>query len=265
LDKRRITSLSYLPQTPEEYLESIERLCSLYSYYTESGNYYVSLERDTFFYKLVLSQLEGREKVYFLQMRPFLSKIAKASQKTGIPIFSLASYIKRESQFNPWAVSNRGAYGLMGVTIWAYQDVMRLREQKKWIAEALEEYGDFSWEEVKVNPELNIIIGAIYYKFLLDEFKDTTLASLAYNWGIGNVSLMQEKYGNTKNILSRLEKLASLNPAWMEPAEYPGHISRFETVFQKVEERIKIVYATYRELNRENLASLRLTRKNSSS
>lgn len=252
-------------QNSGEYQENLEYLRYPYSYCRGPEDYYACLEKNTFLYQLVLNQLEEKERKYFLQMRPFLSEIAKASQKTGIPIFSLASYIKRESQFNPRAISNKGAYGLMGVTIWAYQDVMRLRSRKKWIEEALEEYEDFSWEEVKFKPELNIIVGAIYYKFLLDKFKDTTLASLAYNWGIGNVSLMQEKYGDVENIFTRLEELAALDSAWVEPAEYPGHISCLETVFQKVEEKIKMVYATCEKLNRENLAFLSSTQENSSS
>ncbi len=216
-------------------------------------NYYKYLEKDTLSYKLLIERLKGEEKIYFLQMRPFISEIVKASQKTGIPIASLASCIKRESQFDPHAVSDKGAYGLMGVTIWAYQDVMRLRHQEKWINEALREYGNFSWEDVKNNPELNIIVGAVYYKFLLNKLKDPTLAFLAYNWGIGNVRIMQEKYGDTKNILNRLKELASWNSAWIEPAEYTKYISRFETVFQKIEKKIEMTYTAERRLW-ENLA-----------
>ncbi len=252
-------------KTPEEYLKGVEKLCSYYSQRMDFEDYYLSLEKDPFLFRLVLSQLKDKERFYFLQMRPFLKEIAKASQKTGIPIFSLASHIKRESQFNPWAVSSQGAYGLMGVTVWAYKDVLRLREKKKWVAEALEEYGDFSWEEVKTDPELNIVVGAIYYRFLLDEFKDTTLASLAYNWGIGNVTIMQEKYGDVKNILARLKELASLNKAWMEPARYPVHISRFETVFQRVDEKIKATYFAFQEVAQERLISLEENQAGSSS
>ncbi|RLE12035.1 hypothetical protein DRJ04_06935 [Candidatus Aerophobetes bacterium] len=252
-------------KSPAGYPESIQYLSSFYIFHPELKDYYTALEKDTSFYRLVLSQLKGKERAYFLQMRPFLSEIAKASQKTGVPIFSIASHIKRESQFNPFAISPRGAYGLMGVTIWAYQDVMRLKDKKKWVAEALNEYGDFGWKEVKTNPELNIVVGAIYYKFLLDKFKDTTLASLAYNWGIGNVTLMQERYGNTENILARLNELASFNSAWVEPAKYPWYISNFEAVFQKVEKRIKMVYAPSHQLNWQNLASLNLPQEKSSS
>ncbi|MCD6575147.1 transglycosylase SLT domain-containing protein [Candidatus Aerophobetes bacterium] len=259
------TYIIYYPKGPKGYLKTVEYLQSFFDHYKNINYYYTSLKKDTSFYRLVLSQLKGKEKSYFLQMRPFLSEIVKASQKTGIPISLIASLIKRESQFNPWAVSRKNAYGLMGVTIWAYQDVVRLRSQKKWIAEVLNEYGKFSWEDVKFDPELNIVVGTIYYKFLLNEFKDATLASLAYNWGMGNVSIMQERYGDTESILNRLGELASFNSAWVEPAEYTFHISRFENVFQKVEERIKLAYATYRELSPENLAFLRPAEGSSSS
>ena len=251
-------------KNPWEPWKNIEYLCSVYSHYLESQDYYASLEKDTSLYKSVLNQLEGEERVYFLQMRPFLSEIAKASQKTGITVSSLASHIKRESQFDPWAVSNKEAYGLMGITIKAYQDVVRLRPQKKWIAEVLDEYGDLSWERVKTNLELNIVVGTIYYKFLLDEFEDTTLASLAYNWGMGNVYLMQERYGGKESILTRLEQLASFHPAWVEPAQYPGYISDFQAVFQRVEEKIELACA-YQEAARDNFALLRPPQKSPSS
>ncbi|MBE0477520.1 transglycosylase SLT domain-containing protein [Candidatus Aerophobetes bacterium] len=259
------TYIIYFDHSPEEYIKWIERLSSFYSNYPSLDDYYSSLEKDSSFYRLVLNQLKDKEKNYFLQMRPFISKIAKASQKTGVPTHSIASHIKRESQFDPWAVSNKGAYGLMGITIWAYQDIYRLRSRTKWVAEALEEYGDFSWEEVQFDPELNIVVGTAYYKFLLNQFKDTTLASLAYNWGMGNVYLMQERYGDKEGIFARLEDLASTRSEWVEPFEYPEHISNFKAVFQKVEERIKFAYATYKEIHLDSFASLESPEKNPSS
>lgn len=257
--------ITHFNQDSKRDMKYIEQLYFSYTGYTDLNEYYSSLEKNTSSYKLVLSQLEGKEKTYFLQMRPFISEIAKASQKTGIPMASLASHIKRESQFNPGAVSSRGAYGLMGVTAWAYRDVVRLRSKKEWIAEALAKYGDLSWEKTKDDPGLNIMVGAIYYKFLLNEFKDATLASLAYNWGMGNVYLMQEKYGDKESILTRLEKLASIYPAWVEPSEYPEHISNLESIFKKVEREIKVAYANYRELSWKNFTLLRQSERNSSS
>ncbi|MBC7188985.1 transglycosylase SLT domain-containing protein [Candidatus Aerophobetes bacterium] len=185
-----------------------------------------------------------------------MSEIAKASQKTGIPLSTLASLAKRESQFDPQAVSRKGAYGLMGVTFWAYRDVLRLRKRYRWMDEALEEYGEISWDEVKSDPELNLVVGAIYYRFLLEEFEDPFLASLAYNWGMGNVYLMLEKYEDKEIILYRLKQMASLNKAWAEPADYPEYISIFEKTFQKVEEKIRLVYAGYKEISQTNLAFL---------
>lgn len=246
------TYIIHFSDLGEEYMRWIEEMHFSYSNYPSLNVYYDSLENDSSFYRLVLNQLEGKEKTYFLQMRPFISKIAKASQKTGVSMYSIASHIKRESQFNPWAVSSKEAYGLMGITIWAYRDVHRLRGRRRWIDEAIEEYGDFSWEEAKFDPELNIMVGTIYYKFLLNEFKDTTLASLAYNWGVGNVYAMQARYGDKESIFARLEELAATRSAWVEPFEYPEHIANFKEVFRKVEDGIKLAYATYRESRLES-------------
>ena len=206
------------------------------------------LENNPSFHNLVMTQLNIEERVYFLQMSPFLSLIVSASEKVSLPPFLVASHIKRESQFDPWATSNKDAFGLMGITVWAYEDVMRLRKQQAWVREALEGYDTIYWEDVQYDPELNILVGAVYYRFLLNHFKDNRLASLAYNWGIGNVQRMRNKYGSTDDILARLRELASSYPAWVEPAEYPGHIARFQATFQHVQERIELVYATYREI-----------------
>ena len=240
--------------TLDEMKQSIKRFYNFYIHVTTLQDYYRYLEMDTPSFRLLMKRLKGKEKTYFLQMRPFLYELMKASQKTGIPVAFLASFVKRESQFNPKAVSNKGAYGLMGVTIQAYQDVVRLREKEKWIDDALKEYKNFSWDDVKTNPELNIVVGAIYYKFLLEIFENTTLACLAYNWGMGNVHIMQGKYKNTRDILDRLKELASFNSIWKEPAKYPDYILQFESVFQKINEKIKVVYATEQGLYQQGFA-----------
>ena len=79
--------------------------------------------------------------------------------------------ISAESSYNPWAVSNKGAMGLM--------QLMPGTAERFGVANPYD-------------PIANMHGGARYLRWLLDQFNDTRLAVAAYNAGEGAV----QKYGN---------------------------------------------------------------------
>ncbi len=82
------------------------------------------------------------------------------------------SVIRVESGYNPYAVSSKGAEGIM--------QLMPATARRFGVHNAFD-------------PRDNIAGGVRYLKFLQDTFKDDTLAIAAYNAGEGAVS----KYNNT--------------------------------------------------------------------
>jgi soluble lytic murein transglycosylase-like protein len=102
----------------------------------------------------------------------FASIIKHAADKYGVPAGLIAAIIKAESNFNPQAVSHRGAIGLM--------------QLNPTTIEHLNVKNPF-------NPRENILAGAKYIGFLLKLYKgNTKMALAAYNAGPGNVA----KYGS---------------------------------------------------------------------
>jgi soluble lytic murein transglycosylase-like protein len=101
------------------------------------------------------------------QSRPFSEIIKEASQRYGIDEKVISAVIKQESSFNPSAVSNCGAEGLM--------QLMPSTAKSLGVTDIL-------------NPEQNIMAGTKYLKQKLDEFNGSLpLALAAYNAGSGAV------------------------------------------------------------------------------
>ncbi len=112
--------------------------------------------------------------------------IRKAARKYEVDFFIIKAIIKAESRFDPFAVSNRGACGLM--------------QLMPSTANAMGVKNIF-------DPRENITAGVRYYKQLLDMFEGKRqLALAAYNAGVA----MVKKYGGvppfpvTKTYLSKV-------------------------------------------------------------
>lgn len=100
--------------------------------------------------------------------------ITKYSKKYNVDPVIITAIIKTESNFNPKAVSNKNAMGLMQI----------LPDTGKWICEKMNI--EFK-EEMLFNPDYNIKLGTYYIKYLMDVFENDNLAYAAYNGGITNV------------------------------------------------------------------------------
>ncbi|MCL1988056.1 MAG: lytic transglycosylase domain-containing protein [Firmicutes bacterium] len=119
-------------------------------------------------------------------------EIIKQNAGNFEPAFILA-VINAESSFRPYAISHRGAMGLMQV----------MDETGEWIANMMNiEYYNVDMLFV---PEYNIAIGTYFLNWLHRYFDgDTTLILSGYNAGIGNVNrwLQDERFSQDGQTLS---------------------------------------------------------------
>lgn len=86
--------------------------------------------------------------------------------------------IKAESNFNPQAISNRGAVGLMQLMEETAKDVAQKSQM------------DIDTQNIKdelLKVDNNINIGTKYLQALLERYQNKEVALAAYNAGIGNV------------------------------------------------------------------------------
>ncbi len=107
-----------------------------------------------------------REKGSALQRKasvPYEAYILEAAEKHGVDEKLVKAIIKVESDFNPWAVSEKGARGLMQLMP---ENCRRLKLKNPF------------------DPKENIMAGTRFLKSLLERFRgNLTLALAAYNAG----------------------------------------------------------------------------------
>lgn len=121
---------------------------------------------------------------------PYEASISAHAERAGVAADLVRAVIQVESAFNPVAVSNKGAMGLMQL-----------------MPQTAHELGVRN----PFDPDQNIRGGVTYLKQLLDRYDNKIeLALAAYNAGIGNV----EKYDGvppfkeTKNYVNKITKAA---------------------------------------------------------
>ena len=112
----------------------------------------------------------------------YRDEITAASEQFGVDRVLIASVIRAESGFNRYALSSKGAVGLMQIlpTTASYINTrMNLGKTNINLAD----------------PETNIILGTAYLRYLLDRFEDLRTAIIAYNAGEGRVSGWLVEFG----------------------------------------------------------------------
>lgn len=96
--------------------------------------------------------------------------------------------IRKESKFNPTALSQAGACGMMQVT----PSTAKMVAQKLGI--------DFSETRLKTDPHYNMLIGTAYLKERLEDYQGSMILTLAaYNAGPGSVKKWIERYGDPRS------------------------------------------------------------------
>jgi soluble lytic murein transglycosylase len=117
-------------------------------------------------------------KVGLFDDRRYNGYISEYSNKFGVDYLLVKSVIKKESNLNPEAISNRGAEGLMQI----------MPKTAREIAIQLC-ISDYSPDKLN-NPQMNIMFGTYYLKKLSDYYNNNLILTLAaYNAGIGNIDM----------------------------------------------------------------------------
>jgi soluble lytic murein transglycosylase len=103
---------------------------------------------------------------------PYEEMITENAQRNGIDPYLIASLIRQESEFNPMAISYANAYGLMQLITPTAKVLAKRQGIHRFRTESL------------FDPAINIQLGAINLKQLLDRFGDQVEYTLAaYNAG----------------------------------------------------------------------------------
>lgn len=155
-----------------------------------------------FFLILYLFRFVEKNYVYPLVYKEEVETFCKEFNLSNTLIYSI---IKVESNFNKSAKSQKGAVGLMQLTPDTAQYIANLLGEK-----------DYDLYSEKVN----IRFGCFYVKYLLDRFKNTSTAIVAYNAGEGNVkswlknkeysldgkTLIDIPFSESKNYLKKIKE-----------------------------------------------------------
>lgn len=129
--------------------------------------------------------------------------------------YIIYSLIRVESKFDPDAISNRDAVGLMQITPQTGKYISRLM-------------GDINFNKNNLyDPEINIKYGCFYLKKLLTDFDgDMNCALAAYNGGEGNVRKWLRSNANDNNSL-KIEDIP-----FKETRDYIKRINRYYDVYK---------------------------------
>jgi len=150
--------------------------------YVINKNQLIVKSKNSILFNLDSDKIESKQQKlidYSVRETGYDHWIKEASQKFKVEANLIKSVIMVESTNNPLAKSSKNAYGLMQITNDAYKDVKKAFKV------------DWTFEQAKFDPRLNILTGTGYLKLQLNKFKDKDVALAAYNSGPGNV----KKYG----------------------------------------------------------------------
>ncbi len=157
----------------------------------------------------------GYWKILFPQ--PYWGTIEEEAKKNGLDPYMVAALIRQETEFNPLAVSNRNAYGLMQLL----PSVGSSMAKKEGIHH-------FHTEEL-LDPATNIRLGTLYLKEMLDKFGGRPeYAFAAYNAGDNRVADWQSirKYNGMDEFVESIP--------FTETREYVQAILRNEAIYREL-------------------------------
>jgi len=190
----------------------------IYASYGESWRAMRLLKRAIPFY--TSAPLEAIPVAYWRILFPemYWTDIKADAERNGLDPFMVASLIRQETEFNPVAVSNKNAYGLMQI----------LPSVGRSLAKE-EGFRHFQTNEL-LDPATNIRLGTHYLKQTLDKFGgQPEYAFAAYNAGDDRV-IDWQSVGNYHGIDEFVESIP-----FSETREYVEAILRNERIYRELD------------------------------
>jgi soluble lytic murein transglycosylase len=148
--------------------------------------------------------------------KPYWPDLKKYSSANGLDPYLVASLIRQESEFNPAAVSNKNACGLMQL----------LPRVGKGMAKQLK-LKHFSVTQL-FNPAINMQLGTRYFRAMVDQFGGFEYALAAYNAGDDRVKDWQAA-GKYRDVQEFVESIP-----FTETREYVQAIMRNANVYKQL-------------------------------
>jgi soluble lytic murein transglycosylase len=148
--------------------------------------------------------------------KPYWSDLKKSSSENALDPYLVASLIRQESAFNPNAVSNKNAVGLMQL----------LPKVGKGVAKQ-EKIKHFSPTQL-FTPSMNLQLGTRYFRSMVDKFGAFEYALAAYNAGSDRVQDWQG-YGKYRDVQEFVESIP-----FTETREYVQAIMRNANLYRQL-------------------------------
>jgi len=148
--------------------------------------------------------------------KPYWTDLKKSSSENALDPYLVASLIRQESAFNPNAVSNKNAVGLMQL----------LPKVGKGVAKQ-ERIKHFSPTQL-FTPSVNLQLGTRYFRSMVDKFGAFEYALAAYNAGSDRVQDWQG-YGKYRDVQEFVESIP-----FTETREYVQAIMRNANLYRQL-------------------------------
>jgi soluble lytic murein transglycosylase len=148
--------------------------------------------------------------------KPYWPDLKKFSSANGLDPYMVASLIRQESEFNPNAVSNKSALGLMQLLPRVGKGVAKQEKLKHFAPQQL------------FTPAVNLQLGTRYFRAMVDQFGGFEYALAAYNAGDDRVRDWQAA-GKYRDIQEFVESIP-----FTETREYVQAIMRNANVYRQL-------------------------------
>ncbi|MCU1271809.1 MAG: Lytic transglycosylase, catalytic [Acidobacteriaceae bacterium] len=148
--------------------------------------------------------------------KPFWPDLKRFADANGLDPYMVASLVRQESEFNPGAVSNKNAMGLMQL----------LPKVGKGVAKQVK-LKHFSQQQL-FTPVINLQLGTRYFRSMVDKFGGFEYALAAYNAGDDRVKDWQS-IGKYRDVQEFVESIP-----FTETREYVQAIMRNANVYRQL-------------------------------